>query len=98
MHSAEPDSKHILSQMLSLVNMCVQLRALLLANNEAKSPNTSAAVIPAAPAVNPPVNIPILPSFSTDLFTPSAIRHPNPVSGTDAPAPAKSISGRYIAL
>jgi len=61
-----------------------------LPKNEATIPQITAAIIPAAPAVNGPVNTPKSPSFSIAVFVPSASNAPNPTSGTVAPAPANS--------
>jgi hypothetical protein len=55
--------------------------------------NTSAADVPAAPALKPPVKSPIKPSVSTASFTPFMRTFPKPRRGTEAPAPAKSIRG-----
>ena len=65
------------------------------ATSAARVPKKMAAVVPAAPAVNPPVNTPKKPSSSTALRTPSDSAQPNPVKGTVAPQPANSASGPY---
>ena len=59
-------------------------------------PNTMAAVMPAEAAESPPVTAPRSPFVSTASRTPSARALPKPVRGTAAPAPAKSMRGRYI--
>ena len=56
-------------------------------------PKKTAAQMPAAEAVKPPVNTPRSPSFSTACLTPLASVLPKPVSGTVAPAPAQSNRG-----
>ena len=61
----------------------------------AARPATMAAVIPPAAAFSPPVKMPRNPSFVTASFTPLARRLPKPVSGTDAPAHANSMSFGY---
>ena len=50
------------------------------------------AQIPAAQAVRPPEKIPKNPCSAIAFLTPFARRYPNPLRGTVAPAPAKSIS------
>ena len=62
-----------------------------LETNDAIYPKNIAAAIPPAAALIPPVNVPINPEFSTSSITPFARRLPNPVNGTVAPQPAKSI-------
>ena len=62
---------------------------------DTKKPNINAELIPAADAVNPPVITPKKPLSSTAFLTPSIRTEPNPVNGTLAPAPAKSIIGLY---
>ena len=57
------------------------------------SAKKTAAHIPPADAVKPPVNTPRNPCSSTAFRTPFASVFPNPVSGTDAPAPANSHKG-----
>lgn len=54
---------------------------------------TSAALIPTALALKPPMKIPRNPFSSTASFTPFHSRFPKPGSGTDAPAPANSTNG-----
>ena len=58
--------------------------------NEAKYPKNTAAAIPPAAALTPPVNTPIRPDCWTSSIAPLARLYPNPVRGTVAPAPAKS--------
>ena len=55
----------------------------------------TAAAIPPAVAVNPPVNNPKTPFVETCLITPFASVLPKPQIGTKAPAFAKSTSGSY---
>ena len=64
--------------------------------SEAIYPNIKAPDIPTAPAVKPPINKPKKPFSSTAFFTPSKRVLPKPKSGTDAPAPAKSIKLSYM--
>ena len=52
--------------------------------------NTTAAAIPPAQAVKPPVKIPNMPCSATASLPPLARRFQKPNKGTDAPAPAKS--------
>ena len=56
----------------------------------ARYPNTSAAEIPTALAVKPPLKIPRNPSESTAFYTPFQSTFPKPSRGTEAPAPAYS--------
>ena len=58
-----------------------------------RRPENTAAVIPPAVAFNPPMKIPGNPLVEIASFTPFARVCPNPVNGTDAPAPANSKSG-----
>ena len=53
-------------------------------------PKNTAAAIPPAAAVVPPVNAPTKPISWTFCTAPLASKFPNPVKGTVAPAPAKS--------
>ena len=53
-------------------------------------PKKTAAAIPPALAVTPPVKAPTIPYSFTPLIAPFAKLYPNPVKGTVAPAPAKS--------
>lgn len=55
-------------------------------------PKNTAAEIPPAVAVNPPVKTPINPSFSTAFITPWAREFPKPKRGIVAPAPPISIN------
>lgn len=55
----------------------------------------TAAAIPPAVAVSPPVNRPNTPFVDTCLITPFASVLPNPQIGTNAPAFAKSTIGSY---
>lgn len=57
--------------------------------------NITAAEIPPAVAVNPPVNTPSNPFSLTASIAPFAKLLPNPVIGTVAPALAKLTSGSY---
>ena len=59
----------------------------------ASNPAAIAAVMPPAVAFSPPVKIPKKPSLSIASRTPFASVLPNPIRGTDAPAPANSTSG-----
>ena len=52
--------------------------------------NSTAPEIPPAADLRPPVNIPKNPELSISFITPFARLYPKPVSGTVAPAPAKS--------
>ena len=56
-------------------------------------PAITAAVIPPAVALSPPVRIPMKPSCWTASLTPFARQCPKPVKGTVAPAPANSAIG-----
>ena len=56
-------------------------------------PTIIAAVIPPAVAFSPPVSTPMKPLSAIASLTPLESVYPNPVNGTVAPAPAKSISG-----
>src|SRR5699024_7463941 len=64
-----------------------------LASTAAKHPKNTAAVVPAAPAVRPPVKAPKRPRSATAARTPSVRAQPKPHRGTVAPAPAKSARG-----
>ena len=66
---------------------------LLLAKRAATYPKQSAAVVPPAAALSPPVNMPVIPFSSMASRTPLAILCPKPVSGVVAPAPANSAKG-----
>lgn len=55
-------------------------------------PKKIALDIPAAEAFIPPINAPTKPFSFTSEIAPFASRLPNPVSGTVAPHPAKSIN------
>ncbi len=55
-----------------------------------------AIAIPPAEAVNPPVNIPIIPSSFAAIIAPRARLAPKPIIGTVAPAFANSLNGAYI--
>ena len=55
----------------------------------------TAAAIPPAVAVSPPVNNPKTPFVDTCLITPFAKVRPKPQIGTNAPALAKSTIGSY---
>ena len=57
-----------------------------------------AAQTPAAAAVKPPVKMPSAPFSATACRMPFAITLPKPVSGTLAPAPAKSMRGSFVKL
>ena len=70
-----------------------QSLAFPLAISATRYPNTKAAAVPPAAAVRGPVKAPNSPFYATASFTPLEIRYPNPVSGVEAPAPAKSTSG-----
>ena len=59
------------------------------------SPESTATVTPPAQAESPPVSIPVKPSLFIASRTPFASEFPKPVSGTVAPAPAKSTSLSY---
>lgn len=60
-------------------------------NTQAASHEKSTApAIPPAADFNPPVNMPRNPVLSISSITPFARLYPKPVSGTVAPAPAKS--------
>lgn len=63
-------------------------------NENTKEKNTAAAIPPAV-AVSPPVKSPIMPLVETCLITPFASVLPNPQIGTVAPALAKSTIGSY---
>ena len=63
--------------------------------SDTRKPNNNDADIPPAEAVSPPVITPKNPFSSIAFFTPSVNSEPNPVSGTVAPAPAKSMIGLY---
>jgi len=54
-------------------------------------PKKIAAEIPAAAAFVPPIKAPMSPSFFTSEMAPLESKLPNPVKGTVAPHPAKSI-------
>ena len=56
-------------------------------------PKNTAAPMPAAAAVKPPVNAPRTPTSETAFSTPLASVLPKPVSGTVAPAHAHLTSG-----
>ena len=58
--------------------------------NEAIYPKNTAAAIPPAAAAVPPVNAPTKPISLVFCIAPFASKLPKPVSGTVAPAPAKS--------
>ena len=51
--------------------------------------------MPRAPALRPPKNMPKKPSLWMLSFTPSYKICPNPISGTEAPAPANFRRGSY---
>lgn len=60
---------------------------------DARYPKISAAEIPTALALNPPMNIPMNPFSSTASFTPCQSVFPKPSSGTEAPDFANSLNG-----
>lgn len=64
-------------------------------SSAARKPAVNEAVTPPAAAVKPPVSAPTRPLCATESITPWASRCPKPMSGTVAPAPAKSASGSY---
>ena len=55
-------------------------------------PKKTAAAIPPAEALTPPINAPNKPCSLTPSIAPLARFAPKPVNGTVAPAPAKSIT------
>ena len=65
------------------------------AKKETTSPDSTAAVIPAEPAHNGPVRTPSNPFSRIASLVPFTRTLPKPVSGTVAPAPAKSTSLSY---
>jgi len=58
--------------------------------SDARYPKNTAAAIPPADALTPPVKAPTSPFDCTPSIAPFAKLYPNPVRGTVAPAPAKS--------
>ena len=80
---------------LGLLNGCFFICFSVLQKNETKSPDSTAAAIPAEPAHNGPVRTPSKPFSRIASLVPFTRTLPKPVSGTVAPAPAKSTSLSY---
>ena len=59
--------------------------------SDAIYPKKIALEIPAAQAFTPPIKAPMKPEFFTSSIAPFESKFPNPVKGTVAPQPAKSI-------
>ena len=63
--------------------------------SDARNPNITAALSPAAADFIPPVNIPINPALSISFITPLTILYPKPRIGTVAPAPPNAFRAGY---